>query len=107
MYSFLFKFIFILYYHLGYIYIYSFFFQSRACLSLLAYCYFYTQDFVKAANCYEELTVLFPEELDYELYYAQSLYQACLYQEALKVTAKIDDPDYYARVSTMNELLHY
>lgn len=50
-------------------------FQSRAALSLLAYCYFYMQDFVNAANCYEHLTLLFPDIEEYRLYYAQSLYQ--------------------------------
>lgn len=50
-------------------------FQSRAALSLLAYCYFYMQDFVNAANCYEHLTLLFPDIDEYRLYYAQSLYQ--------------------------------
>lgn len=49
--------------------------QSRAALSLLAYCYFYMQDFVNAANCYEHLTMLFAEVEEYRLYYAQSLYQ--------------------------------
>ncbi|XP_075221413.1 tetratricopeptide repeat domain 30 isoform X2 [Lycorma delicatula] len=81
--------------------------NSRACLSLLAYCHFYTQDFVRAANCYEELTVLFPDELDYQLYYAQSLYQACLYQEALKITAKIDDPDYNTKVTKLKAAVKY
>uniref|UniRef100_A0A1B6E2P5 Tetratricopeptide repeat protein 30 n=1 Tax=Clastoptera arizonana TaxID=38151 RepID=A0A1B6E2P5_9HEMI len=58
---------------------------SRACLSLLGYCYYYTQDFVNAANCYEQLTVLLPDEEDYLLNYSQALYQACLYEEALNV----------------------
>ena len=34
------------------------------------------QDFASAANCYEQLTLLFPDVEDYNLYYAQSLYQA-------------------------------
>jgi len=73
-------------------------FQSRAGLSLLAYCYFYTQDFLKAAKCYEKLTLLFPDEAEYRLYYAQSLYQACSYDEALKVTSQIDDPAFQGKV---------
>lgn len=50
-------------------------FQSRAALSLLAYCYFYMQDFANAADCYEQLTLLFPGVEEYTLYYAQALYQ--------------------------------
>ena len=50
-------------------------FQSRAALSLLAYCYFYMQDFANAADCYEQLTLIFPDVEDYKLYYAQALYQ--------------------------------
>ena len=46
------------------------------------------QDFVNAANCYEQLTIYYPEEDDYKVYYAQSLYQACLYEEAMKVTVR-------------------
>lgn len=72
--------------------------QSRAALSLLAYCYFQTQDFINASNCYEQLTVLFPEEIHYKLYYAQSLYQACLYDEAMKVTNLIKNPNFQKEV---------
>ncbi|XP_039281409.1 tetratricopeptide repeat protein 30A [Nilaparvata lugens] len=81
--------------------------SSRACLSLLAYCYFYIQDFVSAANCYEQLIILLPDEEDYKLYYAQALYQACLYQEALKVLAKIDEPAFYAQVTKLKAAIKY
>ena len=39
--------------------------QSRAALSLLGYCYYQMQDFVNAADCYEQLTALNPEVEDY------------------------------------------
>ncbi|XP_032664660.1 tetratricopeptide repeat protein 30A [Odontomachus brunneus] len=65
--------------------------NSRPCLSLLAHCYFYTQDFVAAAQCYEKLVQLCPEENIYKLYYAQSLHQACMYQEAWAVCSSIID----------------
>ena len=51
------------------------------------------QDFVNAANCYEQLTIYFPDVEDYRIYYAQALYQACLYEEAMKVTVQIDNPE--------------
>lgn len=64
-------------------------FQSRPCLSLLAHCYFYTQDFITCAECYEKLVQLCPEESIYKLWYAQSLHQACMYQEAWAVCSSI------------------
>ncbi|RLU20916.1 hypothetical protein DMN91_007530 [Ooceraea biroi] len=63
--------------------------NSRPCLSLLAHCYFYTQDFMAASQCYEKLVQLCPEETVYKLYYAQSLHQACMYPEAWTVCSSI------------------
>ncbi|XP_069689736.1 intraflagellar transport protein 70A isoform X1 [Periplaneta americana] len=80
---------------------------SRAGLSLLAYCYFYTQDFVNAADCYEKLTLLLPDEAEYHLYYAQSLYQACLYEEAMKVTSQIDDPAFQGKITKLKAAIKY
>lgn len=74
-------------------------FQSRAALSLLGYCNFQLQNFVEAADCYEQLSILHPEVDDYRLYYAQSLYKACLYQEAMKVSCQIENPEYQVKVS--------
>ncbi|KAJ9591551.1 hypothetical protein L9F63_001905 [Diploptera punctata] len=80
---------------------------SRAGLSLLAYCYFYTQDFINAADCYEKLTHIMPEEAEYKLYYAQSLYQACLYEEAMKVTSQIDDPAFQGKITKLKAAIKY
>ncbi|XP_021934386.1 tetratricopeptide repeat protein 30A isoform X2 [Zootermopsis nevadensis] len=80
---------------------------SRAGLSLLAFCYFYTQDFRNAAECYEKLTLLQPEEAEYHLYYAQSLYQACLYENAMKVTAQINDPAFQGKITKLKAAIKY
>ena len=56
------------------------------------------QDFVNAANCYEQLTLLYPDNEDYKIYYAQALYQACLYEEAMKVTVQIENPELQGKV---------
>lgn len=80
---------------------------SRAGLSLLAYCYYHNQDFVNASNCYEQLSLLYPEELDYKLYYAQCLYHACLYDEALKVSNSIESPVYREKVSKLQASILY
>uniref|UniRef100_A0A8K9WNE8 Tetratricopeptide repeat protein 30 n=1 Tax=Oncorhynchus mykiss TaxID=8022 RepID=A0A8K9WNE8_ONCMY len=66
--------------------------KSRAALSLLGYCYYHMQDFTNAAECYEQLTQLHPEVEEYKLYYAQSLYGACAYPEAMKATFLLDNP---------------
>ena len=63
------------------------------------------QDFVNAADCYEQLNIQYPEIEDYKLYYAQSLYQACLYEEAMKTSCQIDNPNYQGKVSCVNTLL--
>ena len=76
--------------------------QSRAAYSLLAYCYYQLGDFVNSADCYEQLTELHPDVDYYRLYYAQALYKASLYEEAMKVSSQIDSPAYRLQVgSTM------
>lgn len=81
--------------------------NSRAALSLLGYCYYFTQDFVNAANCYEHLTAVCPEVDDYKVYYAQSLYQACFYQEAMKVTCQIENPEYQTKIVKLQAAIKY
>lgn len=53
---------------------------------------------MNAANCYERLVSLVPDEQDYQLYYAQCLYQACLYQDALRVVGQIEEPAVQGKV---------
>lgn len=75
-----------------------FFLQSRAALSLLGYCYYHVQDFTNAADCYEQLIQLHPEVEDYKLYYAQSLYGVCAFQDAMKATFLLDSPTSQTKV---------
>ena len=56
------------------------------------------QDFVNAADCYEQLTVLNPEVDEYKMYYTQSLYKACLFEEAMKTSCQIENPQYQTQV---------
>ncbi|XP_065168384.1 intraflagellar transport protein 70A-like [Atheta coriaria] len=84
--------------------------ESNTCqagLSLLAYCYFHVQDFSNAATYYEQLTQLFMDNNDYKIYYAQSLYQACLYDEAYKVSETIIDEEYAPRVTKLQAAIKY
>ena len=48
---------------------------------------------MSAANCYEQLSLLYPEE-EYKVYYGQALYNATLYEEAMKVTVTVEAPEY-------------
>ncbi|XP_034314145.1 intraflagellar transport protein 70A isoform X3 [Magallana gigas] len=81
--------------------------KSRAALSLLGYCYFQMQDFVNAADCYEGLSMMHPEIEDYKLYYAQALYKACLYQEAMKVACQIDNPEYQSQITKLQAAIKF
>ena len=47
------------------------------------------------------MTIYHPEEEDYKIYYAQALYQACLYEEAMKVTVQIENPEMNGKVIEM------
>ena len=48
------------------------------------------QDYVNASDCYEQLTQLYPDQVQYKLYYAQSLYKCGLYSEAMKISGKMN-----------------
>lgn len=72
--------------------------RSRPALSLLAYCYYLSQQFELAAEMYEQLVKFFPDVTEYRLYLAQSLYKAENYIEALKACQNIDSPDLYHQV---------
>lgn len=41
---------------------------------------------------------LFPKSEEYRLYYSQSLYHACLYNEAMDATCQIEDPEFQGKV---------
>uniref|UniRef100_A0A4W3IZ88 Tetratricopeptide repeat protein 30 n=1 Tax=Callorhinchus milii TaxID=7868 RepID=A0A4W3IZ88_CALMI len=87
--------------------VFCFCLQSRAALSLLAYCYFQIQEFSNAADCYEQLIQIHPEVDDYKLYHAQSLYKACMYSEAMKATFLIDNPAYQTKVLKLQAAIKY
>lgn len=80
---------------------------TRAGLSLLAHCYYQTQDFIEAANAYEHLCSLYQENQDYKLYYAQSLFQAGLFEEAFKVTTQVVAPELKEKVLQLQSAICY
>ncbi|XP_061390018.1 tetratricopeptide repeat protein 30 homolog [Musca vetustissima] len=65
--------------------------NTRAGLSTLGYCYYHAQKYEEAATCYEQLCNLVPKVAKYKFYYAQSLYQAGIFADALKVLKQIGD----------------
>ncbi|KAL0841716.1 hypothetical protein ABMA28_013988 [Loxostege sticticalis] len=80
---------------------------NRAGLSLLGYCYFRTQAFVEAANCYEQLTAMHPDVPEYKLYFAQALYEASMFDESFKVTMQINAPELERKVIKLQSAIKY
>ena len=80
---------------------------TRAGLSLLGHCYYQSQDFIEASNCYEMLCDLCPEVPEYKLYYAQSLYQAGLFEEALKVISTIEVESLREKVLQLQSAIYF
>ena len=58
--------------------------RSRAALSLLGHCYYMLQDYPNAVAMYEMLAKFYSGVEEYKMYYAQSLYKAGMYVEAMR-----------------------
>ena len=81
--------------------------RSRAALSLMGYCYYSLQDFQNAVKMYEALVKFYPDVEDYKIYYAQSMYKAGLYPEAMRVSHQIDSEQHDQRMSTLRAAIKY
>lgn len=73
----------------------------------MGHCYYQSQDFIEASNCYEMLCDLCPDVAEYKLYYAQSLYQSGLFDEALKVSNSIDAEQLKEKVMQLQSAIYY
>jgi tetratricopeptide repeat protein 30 len=62
---------------------------------------------VNASDLYEQLTNMSPDQDQYKIYYAQSLYKCGLNAEALKVSAQIDTPANRMRVVRLQAAIKY
>ncbi|KAJ8725369.1 hypothetical protein PYW08_003552 [Mythimna loreyi] len=80
---------------------------NRAGLSLLGFCYFRTQSFIEAANCYEQLASMHPDIPEYKLYFAQALHEASMYDESYKVTVQITAPLLERKVIKLQSAIKY
>ncbi|KAM3722090.1 Tetratricopeptide repeat protein 30A [Dirofilaria immitis] len=81
--------------------------NSRAALSLLGYCHFYQQEYVEAATYYEQLVQLYPTYAEYRLYWAQSLYNAFMFSEAIAIISQIDEPQLDGQVLKLESAIKY
>ena len=81
--------------------------DSRAGLSLLGFSYYGVQEFVLAAECYERLAELFPENTEYRLNHAQSLYNAFMFPEAVNTLAQINDQKMEKHVVKLEAAIKY
>ena len=81
--------------------------RSRAALSLLGYCYYHVNDFVNAAQAYEQLVGICPDVEEYKLYYSQSLYKAGVYPDALRSAMRVEGEQYAQRVLMLQAVIKY
>ena len=81
--------------------------RSRAALSLLGYCYYRTGDYTSAASSYEQLVGICPDVEDYKLYYAQSLYKAGLFPDAVRAAIRVEGEQYAQRVLMLQSVIKY
>ncbi|CAI8024711.1 Tetratricopeptide repeat protein 30A [Geodia barretti] len=81
--------------------------KSRAALSLLGFCYYRLQDFQAAADCYEQLVQLHPDVHDYQFYYSQCLYKACMFPEATKASCQLEHEEYQTKVLKLQAAIKY
>ncbi|OTF69813.1 tetratricopeptide repeat protein 30A-like protein [Euroglyphus maynei] len=65
--------------------------NSRAALSLLAYCHYTIQDFDQSQQYYEQLIDIYPNEQHYWLNYVKCLYQSGLHEKSMKIIVKYSE----------------
>ncbi len=71
--------------------------QSRAALSLLGFCFFHLRNYPSAVTAYEALLQLCPGVEEYKMVYAQALYNAGLYPEAMRACVRVEGSQYTQR----------
>ncbi|CAD7705096.1 unnamed protein product [Ostreobium quekettii] len=79
--------------------------ENRAALSLLGYCYYHLGSYPAAAEMYEQLVRLHPDNQDYRLYYAQSLCKSGMYAEATKAATAVKNRQ--AQVTALHFAVKY
>lgn len=59
------------------------------------------------AQTYEVLIKCHPGIVEYEVYYAQSLFKAGLYPESMRATMRVDNPEYSQRMLMLKAAIRY
>ncbi|CAD5123521.1 DgyrCDS11860 [Dimorphilus gyrociliatus] len=65
------------------------------------------QRYFECVQTLNNITQTYSKVEEYKMYYAQSLYKACLYDEAMRVSCQIDNPDYQGRVLKLQSAIKY
>lgn len=81
--------------------------RSRAALSLLAYCCYMIGDFPAAVSSYEILVGICPDVEEYKIYYAQSLFKAGMYPEAIRAAVRVDSEEYDQKMVMLQSMIKY
>ena len=82
--------------------------KSRAALSLLSYCYYHAGDFQSSSQSCAQLCQLFPDVADYRFHWAQSLYKAGLYADALSVAQTLQgQSEWTQRLQQLTAAIHF
>jgi len=81
--------------------------NSRAALSLLAYCQFNVQAFDSSAENYKRLSELYPSVTDYRFQHSLALYKAGKYDDALRASFAVDDEAYIVKVKQLQASIRY
>lgn len=81
--------------------------QSRAALSLLGFCFFHSRNYPSAVTAYEALLQLYPGVEEYRMVYAQALYNAGLYPEAMRACMRVEGSQYTQRKLMLQSAIKY
>ena len=74
---------------------------SRPALSILGHCHYHLGEFDLAAQMYERLSRLRPEDASVKLYHAQSLFKAGARADAARAAKSVDDPNLETQVARL------
>jgi tetratricopeptide repeat protein 30 len=66
-----------------------------------------SQDFLNSARVYEQLAKYYPDVTEYRLYLAQSHYKNGDFDQALKTSQGIQDPNYQHKIILLQSLIRY
>jgi len=81
--------------------------RSRAALSLLGYCYYHVCDYNNAVQVYEQLVGVCPDVEEYKIYYAQCLFKAGVYTDAMRAAVRIEGEQHAQRMLMLQSIIKY